>query len=87
MANSSYFQILYLHFAHSLTELYNANPLVQRIHLTLLSLNTIDTKVIFIWIPGHINLLPEDDPVERAAQQAISLRKVTDSYMVSATDF
>jgi len=50
----------FLLFSDSLSSLrsllYNANPLVQRIHPTLLSLNSINTKVIFIWIPGHINI-------------------------------
>ena len=63
---------------HSLTDLYSINPLVQRIHLTHLTLNSINSKITFVWIPGHIGL-PEHDAVDLAAKQALLFPQVTDN--------
>ena len=65
---------------------YNANPLIQRIHLILHSLNPINTRVTFIWLPGHINLI-EHDTVDLAAKQASSLQIITDHSLIPSLDY
>ena len=77
---NSNFQLLTdsLSSLHSLADLYSTNPPVQRIHLTLLTLNSINSKITFVWIPGHIGL-PEHDAVDLAAKQALLFPQVTDN--------
>ena len=71
---------------HSLMDPYSIHPLIQRIHLTLQALHSINTQITFIWIPGHIGL-PEHDAVDRAAQQATSFTNITDYSLLPATDY
>ena len=71
---------------HSLTDPYTTNPLTQRIRLTLLSLNSINSHITFIWIPGHIGL-HEHDAVDRAAKQATFFPKVTDRTQLPVSDY
>jgi len=54
---------------HSLTDLYSTSPLVQRIHLTIHTLNLIGSQITFAWIPSYIGF-PEHDAVDYAAKQA-----------------
>jgi len=81
MENSSYFQILYLHFGHSLTSIMPIHLFKEftsrYFHLTPLTLK---------WVPGHVSL-PEHDAVDQTAKQVTSLRKITDNYEVPATDY
>ena len=71
---------------HSLTDPYSTNPLVQRIHLTLLTLNSINSNITFVWIPGHIGL-PEHDAVDRAAKQALLFSQLTDNTPAPVSDY
>ena len=71
---------------HSIMDPYTTHCLIQRIHLTLLSLESINTQITFIWIPGHIDL-PEHDAVDRAAQQATRYTKITDHSLLPASDY
>ena len=61
----------------SLSNRFSTNTLIQRIHLTLHSLHSIDSQIICIWISGHIGF-PEHDAVDKAAKPATSLPKMTD---------
>ena len=71
---------------HSLQDSSPLNPLVQRILLILHSLSSINCKITFMWIPGHINL-PEHDAVDLAAKRATSLSRITDNSPLPASDF
>lgn len=70
---------------HSLTDPYTINPLIQRIYLTLNTLNSINSQITFIWIPGHIGL-PEHDIVDHAAKQATLFPRVTDNIRLPVSD-
>jgi len=50
------------------------NPITQLIHIVLRTLFTIQSSVIFIWIPGHIGH-PQHDRVDQAAQEATRFPK------------
>lgn len=71
---------------HSLLDLYSTNPLIQRIHLTLLSLTSTNSQITFLWIPGHIDL-PEHDAVDEAAKLATKFPKITDPTCLPASDY
>ena len=70
----------------SLTDPYSSKPLVQRIHLTLLTLNSINSEITFVWIPGHVGLA-EHDAVDSAAKQALLFPQVTDKTPVTVADY
>jgi len=70
-------QKMFTYILHSLSNHFSANPLIQRIHLTLYSLHSIDSQITFTWIPGHIGFF-EHDAVDKAAKQVTSSPKTTD---------
>jgi len=70
---------------HSLSNRLSTNPRIQRIRLTLHSLHSIDSRITFIWIPGHIGF-PEHDAVDKAAKQATFLPKITDYTRLHIAD-
>jgi len=65
----------------------STNLVVQRIHLTLHTLTSINTKVTLIWIPGHINLPEHADAVDMAARQATRRSKISDGIPLPASDY
>ena len=65
---------------------FTSNPIVQRIHLTLSTLNSIRSTITFIWIPGHIGFL-DHDAVDQAAKQAPSLISIIDKQYLPDTDY
>jgi len=46
---------------------YSTNPLIQGIHLILTTLNSLNSDIILIWIPGHVDF-PTHDAVDAAAK-------------------
>jgi len=70
---------------HTLSDTSTTHPLAQRILLSLHTLNSINTQVIFIWIPGHINL-QKHDLVDLAAKRATELKNITDKTPLPAYD-
>ena len=71
---------------HSLTDPYNPNPLIQRILITLSTLNSDKTIVTFMWIPGHIDFADHDE-VDLAAKQATYFPSITDKSDLPAADY
>jgi len=71
---------------HSLTNLYSTNPLVQRIHLTIYTLNSIGSQIPFAWISSHIGF-PEHDAVDDAAEQATLFPQVSNRSRIPAADY
>jgi len=60
---------------HSLSNRISTNPLIQRVHLIVHSLHSIDSQITFISIPGHIGF-PEHNAVDKTAKQATSSPKI-----------
>jgi len=56
----------------------STNPSTQRIHIILQTLSTVQSSVIFIWIPGHIGH-PQHARVDQAAKEATRFPKFSDS--------
>ena len=71
---------------HLITDPYSTNPLIQRIHLLLTTLNSLCTDIILIWIPGHVDF-PPHDAVDAAAKQALSFPTITDKSRIPASDY
>ena len=69
----------------SLTNPFSTNPVIQRIHLTLLTIKTINSNLTFIWIPGHINYSPHD-AVDEAAKEATTYPNITDHILTPPED-
>ena len=67
---------------HSLADPFSINPIVQRIHLNIHTLTSINSLITFVWIPGHIGL-PEHDAVNYAATQATFLPQISDFSPIS----
>jgi len=59
---------------------------IERIYLTLSTLNTIRSTIAFIWTPGHIGFL-DHDAVDQAAKQASTLTSITDKQYLPDTDY
>jgi len=64
-------------------DLESTNLITQPIVLQILS--TIQSSVIFIWIPGHIGN-PQDDRVDQAAKEATRFPKILDPTPASLYD-
>jgi len=62
----------------SLRNTASTNAITQRIHIVLQTLSTIQSSVIFIWIPGHTGH-PQHDRVDQAAKEATLFLKISDS--------
>jgi len=69
----------------SLSNPFSSNPIIQRIYPSLCTIDSINSKISFIWIPSHINFPPHDE-VDKAAKQATSFPKITDPIPSPATD-
>ena len=65
---------------------YSTYPLIQRIHLILTTLSSLNSDIILIWIPGHVDFPPHDD-VDAAAKQALSYPVITDKSKIPASDY
>ena len=77
----------FLRLTDSLTSFYSlTDPLAQRIHFTLLTLNSINSKITFVWITGHIRL-PEHDAADLAVKQALLFLQVTDNTPALVSDY
>ena len=70
---------------HAISDPESPNPLVQLIQITLSSLTSIKSTVVFVWVPGHIDL-PEHDAVDLAAKNTLSFPKITDPRSPTASD-
>jgi len=55
----------------------STNIITQRIHIVLQTLSTMQSSVIFIWIPGHIGH-PQHDRVDQAAKEATRFSGISD---------
>jgi len=69
----------------ALTDPFSTNPLIQRIHLSLLTIDSLKSQITFLWIPGHIDF-PPHEAVDAAAKQATSLPYLSDPVPSPATD-
>jgi len=66
-----------LSFLQSTRDPKSTNPITQCIHIVLQTLSTIQSSVIFIWIPGHIGH-SQHDRGDQAAKEAIRFPKISD---------
>jgi len=61
------------------------HPLVNRIHILLIALNTTSSKVIFMWVSGHCGI-PSNEAVDRAVKQATHLPRISLGLISTHTD-
>jgi len=59
---------------------------MQRIHLTLHTLSSNNTRITFISIPGHIDFL-EHGAVDSTAKRATGSKKITDGLSLLTSDY
>ena len=64
---------------HALLDPDNTSPLVQRI-LTLSTLSSMNSHIVFIWIPSHIGFA-NHDAVDLAAKQAPLLQELLTTFL------
>ena len=59
----------------SLKDRFTRHSILQRIQITLHTLISRSTRIIFVWIPGHA--ISEHDLLDSAANEATKLPKIT----------